>query len=119
MTGQKKIEDELREAKARADMYLDLLSHDIRNMDQIAIGYLEMVLDKLDAGESLTKADRGFIEKPLNALYSSAELIDTVKNLKNVKTVRLPMENIDLGEVVSGVVDGFSGVPRQGHKYPF
>ena len=110
MTVQKKIEDELREAKARADMYLDLLSHDIRNMDQVAIGYLEMVMDKLDAGEHLTKADRGLIEKPLNALNSSAELIDTVKNLKMVKTVRLPMEKIDLGEVVAGIVNDFSGV---------
>ena len=111
MTVQKKIEDELRDAKTRADMYLDLLSHDIRNMDQISIGYLEMVMNKLDAGENLTKSDRELIEKPLNALYSSAELIDTVKNLKKVKSTRLPMEKIDLGEVVSAVVDGFSGVP--------
>ena len=109
-TGQKKIEDELREAKTRADMYLDLLSHDIRNMDQISIGYLEIVMNKLDTGETLTKADSGLIEKPLNALHSSAELINTVTNLKNLKSARLPMEKIDLGDVVAGVVNGFSGV---------
>ena len=109
-TMQKKIEDALREAKTRADMYLDLLSHDIRNMDQISIGYLEIVMNKLDTGEHLTKADRVLIEKPLNALHSSAELINTVTNLKNVKSARLPMEKIDLGDVVTGVVNGFSGV---------
>jgi len=121
MSAQKKIEDELREAKARADMYLDLLSHDIRNMDQVAIGYMEIALNKLDAGESLTNAERELIEKPLNVLFSSAELIDTVKNLKKVKTVRLPMEKIDLGEVVAGVVNGFSGVADRDiniHFYP-
>ena len=113
MTVQKKIEDELRDAKTRAEMYLDLLSHDVRNMDQISIGYLEMVMNKLDAGESLTKENRELIEKPLSALYSSAELIDTVKNLNKEKSAILPMENMDLGEVLSTIVDGFSGVPSR------
>lgn len=111
MTVQMKIEDDLREEKARADMYLDLLSHDIRNMDQIVMGYLEMVMNRLDAGESLTKAESGLIEKPLHVLYNSAELIDTVKNLKKVQTVRMSMEKVELGEVLSGVVNEFSGVP--------
>ncbi len=79
MTGQKKVEDELREAKAKADMYLDLLSHDIRNMNQIASGYLEMAMGKLDAGESLTKANRVLVEKPLNAY---PELIGTYQYRK-------------------------------------
>lgn len=110
MSLQKKIEDELREAKARADMYLDLLSHDIRNMDQVALGYLEMVINKLDAGESLTKADRVLIEKPLNALHSSTELIGTIKNLQKVKSARLPVQKIDLGKIISGVINDFSSV---------
>jgi PAS domain S-box-containing protein len=111
MTAIKKIEDDLREANARGDMYLDLLSHDIRNMDQVAMGYLEMAMSMLDAGESLTKADMELIEKPLHVLNSSSELINTVMNLKTVKTVGLPMEKTDLCEVVSGVVNSFSGVP--------
>jgi PAS domain S-box-containing protein len=111
MTVQTKIEDELREAKARSDMYLDLLSHDIRNIDQIVIGYLEMAINKLEAGEHITNADMELLKKPLKALYSSAELIDTVKNLKKVKTVRLPREKMDLCKVVSAVVNDFSIVP--------
>ncbi len=111
MSVQKKIEDELREARAKSDLYLDLLSHDVRNVHQIVIGYLEMVINKLDSGECLTKADREFIEKPLNALNSSTELIDTLNNLQKIKSARLPMEKIDLGEVVTSVVNSFSEVP--------
>jgi PAS domain S-box-containing protein len=111
LTVQKNIEDELREAKAKADMYLDLLSHDIRNMDQVAIGYLEIVMNKLDACECLTKENRELIEKPLRSLYSSADLISTIKNLQKIKSARLPLERIDLGEIVSGVVKNFTGVP--------
>jgi len=111
MTVQKKIEDELHETKTKAHTYLNLLSHEIRNMGQISIGYLEMVMYKLDAGEHLTKTNRELIEIPLNALHSSVELIDAVKSMQKVKTARLPMEKIDLGEVVSGVVKDFSSVP--------
>jgi PAS domain S-box-containing protein len=110
MTVQKKIEDELRETKTKADTYLNLLSHEIRNMGEIAIGYLEMVMYKLDAGEYLTKTNRELIGIPLNALHSSVELIDAVKSMQKVKTARLPMEKIDLGEVVSGVVNNFAQV---------
>ena len=110
MTMQTKIEEDLREEKARADMYLDLLSHDIRNMAQIAMGYLEMVMNKLDAGETLKKADSGLIEKPLDVLHGSAELIDTVKSLKKVQTVRMPMEKMDLSGVLSSVLDDFFSV---------
>ena len=113
MTVQKKIEDELRETQTRADMYMDLLTHDINNMGQISIGYIEMALDKLDAGEPLTNEDRELIEKPLHVLYSSAELIANVKNLKKAKTVKLPMEKIDLGEVLTEVIKHFSGVPNR------
>lgn len=116
ISSQWKIENELRESRVRSDMYLDLLSHDIRNMDQISIGYLEMAINKLDSGECLTKTDRELIEKPLNALHSSAELIDTVKNLQKAKSAQLPFEKIDLGKVVSGVVNGFSSVPGRAVK---
>jgi PAS domain S-box-containing protein len=110
MTAQKKTEDELRETKTKADTYLNLLSHEIRNMGQISIGYLEMVMNKLDAGEHLTKTNKELIEIPLNALYNSVELIDAVKSMQKVKTARLPMEKSDLSEVVSGVVNDFSQV---------
>jgi signal transduction histidine kinase len=78
-----------------------------------------MVIDKRDAGESLTKTDRELLEKSLKALNNSAELIDTVKNLKNVKSARLPVEKIDLCEVVAGVVNGFSGVQDRAIRIHF
>ena len=38
-------EDALHDAKARAELYLDLMGHDINNMHQIALGYLELARD--------------------------------------------------------------------------
>lgn len=116
MSVQVKIEEDLREAKAKADMYLDLLSHDIRNIDQLAMGYLEMALNKLDSGEALTQKDREMLEKPLNSLRSSADLIDNVKNLQKVKSARLPMHGMDLCETLTSVVDVFLGVAGRSVK---
>ena len=33
------------DAKAQAELYLDLMGHDINNMHQIALGYLELAKD--------------------------------------------------------------------------
>ena len=42
----KKVENELREAKAQAELYLDLMGHDINNINQVALGYLELAHDQ-------------------------------------------------------------------------
>jgi signal transduction histidine kinase len=75
------------------------------------MGYLEMALNKLDAGESLTEKDRGLIEIPFRSLQSSAELIATLRNMKKIKTANILMEKLDLGEVVTGVVNDIASVP--------
>ncbi len=46
----KRHEDELVETKAEAEFYLDLMSHDIRNLTQIGVGYIELALETPDAG---------------------------------------------------------------------
>ena len=45
ITKRKKAEEALRVAKSDAELYLDLMGHDISNMNQIALGYLELALD--------------------------------------------------------------------------
>ena len=43
--------DSLEEAKSRSDMYLDLMGHDINNMNQVALGNLELAEQILESGE--------------------------------------------------------------------
>ena len=42
ITERKLAEEALKEAKQQAELYLDLMGHDINNMHQIALGYLEI-----------------------------------------------------------------------------
>ena len=83
ITDRKMIEDQLEEAKSQAEMYLDLMGHDITNMDQIAKGFLELALDRLDLDET----GRELISKPLEALESSTALINNIKRLRYIKKI--------------------------------
>lgn len=73
------IEKALEAAKGQAELYLDLMGHDINNLNQIGIGYLELALQ----AESLEDA-KSLIEKPLDVMKSASEIISNVRKIKLV-----------------------------------
>lgn len=106
ITKRKQVEKELEEARSQAELYVDLMGHDINNMNQIAQGYLEManVMLKDDDVSEL-------ISKPLEAIKSSSNLIASVRKLQKLKTGELKTEVIDLNDVLSELQVQFSQVP--------
>lgn len=104
------VENELKEAKARAELYVDLMGHDINNMNQIVMGYLEMAQDKLISTGALSKDDLVLIDKPLVALRSNSMLIDNVRKLQREKSGELKLQAIDAGKVLEETVKKFSGI---------
>jgi PAS domain S-box-containing protein len=101
ITGRKRDETDLGEAKARAEIYLDLMGHDINNMNQSAIGFLELALQTLEMDGKIGRGGKLFIEKPLQAVQSSSRLIANVRKLQRltdegVKT--MPVDLYDLFE---------------------
>jgi len=107
VTDSKKYEEKLRAAKNEAELYLDLMSHDINNMDQIAMGFLEMVLDRPE----LSRETKELIAKPLEALESSTNLIKNVKKLQKTKVNGQKLYAMELGQVLHDVIRGFSNIP--------
>ena len=45
-----KIDQALKESKGEVELYLDLMGHDINNLNQIGIGYLELAMESSDHG---------------------------------------------------------------------
>jgi signal transduction histidine kinase len=103
----KKSEAALEDARAEAEMYLDLMGHDIMNMDQIAMGFLEMALDTME----LDDASREMITKPLEALESTTTLIRNIKRLRAAKENGLKLHKVDLEHVLDKVISKFSNIP--------
>jgi PAS domain S-box-containing protein len=112
ITERKKAEDEIRDARKQAELYVDLMGHDINNMNQTGISYLELALEKL----KLSGEDRVYLEKPLEALYNSSRLIDTVRKLQMVKEKAVKHEKVDMCQMLQEVISHYSHVPGRDVK---
>lgn len=99
ITARKQVEEALQEAKAQAELYLDLMGHDINNMNQIGIGFLELSLDTL----GLDEYGRSLLSKSLSAFESSSRLIDNVRKLQKIRSGQLQQKEMDVGQVLADI----------------
>ena len=104
----KRAESDMLESRSQSDLYVDLMSHDINNMNQVAIGFIELALDRLELDGSLCNNDRNLLEKPIDALKNSAKLIDNVKKLQRIRKDSLRSVPMDAGQALDDAVDEFS-----------
>jgi signal transduction histidine kinase len=88
----KRIEKELLEEKGRAELYLDLLTHDINNYITSALGYLQLAEMRLQ----LEEKDKKLIFIPMRELRNSSELIANVRNIQRLEADRYKAEQLDI-----------------------
>ena len=103
ITERKKTEEMLAKAKADAELYLDLMSHDINNMNQAGIGFLELANDLVQREGKLEKKDSFLVEKPLEALWNSSSLIRSVRKLQQISTSEFSYRVFDLHQIMADV----------------
>lgn len=101
----KRAENELRAAKQQAELYLDLLGHDINNMHTVALGYLELAVDNPDYERRMT-----FVEKPIEVLNRSANLVENVMKLQMLNEGHIGAEPVDVPAVLKDVQREFEGI---------
>lgn len=117
VTSKARAEEELRSAKALVELYIDLLGHDINNMNQRGIGYLEMALCAIESPDAKALDDRGqlrqYISKALEAIWGSSRLIDNVKKLRRTSEGDMSLYPVDLGKVLLDVIAEHSQSPEK------
>ncbi len=113
ITRQKSAENELIEAKAQSEMYLDLMGHDINNLNQAGIGYLELALDAIHSKRKLESSDLLFLDKAMEALTTSSRLIDNVQKIQRSRAGGLKYNAIDLCDILTELKDHYSHVPER------
>jgi PAS domain S-box-containing protein len=106
ITDRKRAEEGLKAAKSQVEMYLDLMSHDITNMNQIGIGFLEFALSTMKFDE----AERELISKPLEALQSSTRLIENVRKLQRVIEGGIRHYETNVDQVIRDLIPTFSSI---------
>jgi len=106
VTSRVKAEEELKQAKEMVELYIDLMGHDINNMNQVGMGFLEIALDTLHIDDD----KKMFLVKPLEAMRNSSRLIDNVKKLRRA-SVDMGLAPVDLGNVIAEIVGEHSQAP--------
>ena len=101
----------LKKEKALANMYLDLMAHDINNLNQVVIGNLEIAIAKLQSEKPGNQEILDYLEKSLDTMSQQTALINNVKTLQQLKTEQLRYDNVDLGEIVAKAVKDYPKVP--------
>jgi PAS domain S-box-containing protein len=105
ITERKQSELELQKAKSLVEMYNDLLGHDINNMNQVGIGYLELAINTLE----LSEENKKLLTKPLEALINSSMLIENVRKLQNIRS-GVTHKVMDINQVLLDVINSYSNV---------
>lgn len=88
--------------RRESEFFIDLLSHDIRNFNQISMGYMEI----LGLNDNLTTDERAFLDKALGGVMGSNKLIDDIRRVRSIR--ESGDKNIapaDLGKIIKGAQD--------------
>ncbi|OPY30498.1 MAG: sensory histidine kinase AtoS [Methanocella sp. PtaU1.Bin125] len=107
ITERKRAAADLKKAKDQAELYLDLMGHDINNLHQIAMGYLEFARE-IAGPESV---EYEFIDKPLEVLRRGARLIDNVRKLQKLREDAYVKGTYNVREVLEGALGEFRDMP--------
>jgi PAS domain S-box-containing protein len=107
ITEMRKLENELDKSKQQAELYLDLMSHDITNMNQALMGYLEIIEAMRESGE----IDKSLIDNSIEIINRSTRIINDVKKLTRIGAGKVPLKNVDVCEILSAVKSRYSNMP--------
>ncbi|MDW5562438.1 MAG: PAS domain-containing protein [Methanomassiliicoccus sp.] len=99
VTDQRQLEHEALEAKERAEMYLDLLTHDIQGHNAAISGYIQLAMVK----DKHTKK-RDELQKALDAITASSDLIDTMRKIQMVEMHDSAHGQIELSTMLEDVI---------------
>lgn len=102
-------EEEMKSAKAQSELYVDLMGHDINNLHQVALGYLELAEGDMLHGD----IRREYLEKPKEVLQRSAQLIDNVRKMQKLLDRSLQDQVVELREVLLDVKRELGSVPNK------
>jgi PAS domain S-box-containing protein len=113
VTERKKAEEALRAAKTETELYVDLMGHDINNMNQITMGYLELAHNIMEYEGKLGLDNVHLLDRAIDSLNNSSRLIDNVRKLQREKIGLYKPEILDVGEILEELVAHFRKVPNR------
>lgn len=100
-----------KDAGSLSDIYCDLLEHELLNLNQIAIGYLELSAGLQESGMRQVKNSSDLILKSVGALKYSSMLIGGFRKLREAKAGCVTVEQVNVAAALSELKDRYSQLP--------
>ncbi|WP_244987753.1 PAS domain S-box protein [Methanoculleus chikugoensis] len=94
---------QLETAEQEANLYLDILSHDIRNAENVSGLYTDLLVDMLE-GEG-----RDYAQKLQNSIRKSVEILRNVSTIRRIHKESAVLAPVDLEGVIRNEIGIFSG----------
>ncbi|KQC03687.1 MAG: hypothetical protein APR53_04830 [Methanoculleus sp. SDB] len=93
--------EELHESNATANLYLDIMSHDINNAYTVSLGYAEMLRDVADS--SL----RNYTNKMITSIHHGINIIENVSTMRALEDHETILKPVDLDTIIRREMDTF------------
>jgi signal transduction histidine kinase len=93
------LQEELGEAYTRANLYLDIMSHDINNVNTVSLGYAQLL------AELVTDKGREMLRKLESAISQSVEIIHNVSTIRRIQERSQENRVMDLDPVIRSELD--------------
>jgi signal transduction histidine kinase len=98
------LQQALKDSYEKANLYLDIMSHDIKNATTVSIMYADMLRDMLE-GEP-----REFAEKLMESVRRTIEITEHVSTIRRLHEESTVLKSMDLDEVVLQEIAQHPGV---------
>jgi len=110
VTDRKQAEEErnrliarLEEAHREANLYLDIMTHDIRNANNVSGIYADLMLDLLEGTE------KTYAQKLHDSIVRSTEILMNVATFRRIHTESADFVPVSLNEVIKEEIENFRG----------
>ena len=108
ITERKQAEQRIEEEYRRAEFYIDLVGHDINNMNQVTRGHLDLLLRMPDFPDKF----RNSAKIALNHVKKSTDIISNVRTLSEVQSDEIELARIDIYPAYASAVEVVKSLPR-------
>lgn len=95
---------------SQAELLLDLICHDLNNMNQIEAGYLELAMESLLPDSEAYR----YMAKCKTVLESNSSLIHNVQKLRQISTGTRTLEKVDLGRILTEAIGQYEHTRNKG-----
>jgi two-component system sensor histidine kinase BarA len=92
---------ELNASNRQANLYLDIMSHDIKNANTIALGYSQLL------GEVAEGACAEYAEKLMAAVRTGSTILDNVATMRAIQEHEPILTPVDLDQVIQRQINSF------------